>query len=139
MRAHILALSLALAASALPAAAQTADPLPPPQRAVGAPGALAILRGLDKVTGQYRDFQAPVGKAVKFHTLQVTARACQKAPAEEAPETAVFMEVTDTPLQKKGQPAPETTKIFSGWIFASSPALNALEHPVYDVWAIDCR
>ena len=122
------ALSFAFAA-ATPASAQN----------VGAAGSVAILRGLDKVTGQYRDFSAPAGKPVKFYTLDIVVRACQKAPAEEAPETAVFVEVTDTPLKKKGAEEPKPVKMLSGWIFGSSPALNALEHPVYDVWAIDCR
>lgn len=147
MRAALFAFSIGLVLAGA-AVAQTAPPLPPTTpapaaspvpRAGGVPGSVAVLRGLDKITGQYRDFQAAVGKTSKFHTLDITVRACEKAPAEEAPETAVFMEVTDTPLQKKGAEPPKPTRIFSGWIFGSSPALNALEHPVYDVWAIDCR
>lgn len=146
MRAALLALSLglALAGAALAQSAPPVSPAPTPvaspvPRAGATPGSVAVLRGLDKVTGQYRDFQAAVGKTSKFHTLDITVRACEKAPAEEAPETAVFMEVTDTPLAKKGAEPPKPSRIFSGWIFGSSPALNALEHPVYDVWAIDCR
>lgn len=147
MRAALFAFSLGLALTGA-AVAQTAPPVPPTPapttaaptpRSGGVPGSIAVLRGLDKVTGQYRDFQAAVGKTSKFHTLDITVRACEKSPAEEAPETTVFMEVTDTPLQKKGAEPPKPTRIFSGWIFGSSPAINALEHPVYDVWAIDCR
>lgn len=108
-------------------------------QSVGANGSVAILRGLDKVTGLYQDFSAPVGKTVKFHTLDVTVRACQKAPAEETPETAVFVEVTDNPRPAPGAKTPPPVKMLSGWIFGSSPALNALEHPAYDIWAIDCR
>jgi hypothetical protein len=150
MRALVLALSIVGIGLSGPALAQTEPPVqalpspssPPPQaqpRAPGIPGTVAILRGLDKITGQYRDFKAPVGQAVKFHTLTVTVRACQKSAPEEAPDAAVFLEVLDTPLPKKGQPAPTSSRIFSGWTFSSSPALNALEHPVYDVWAMDCR
>ncbi|MBU6371616.1 MAG: DUF2155 domain-containing protein [Alphaproteobacteria bacterium] len=149
MRAVFLALSVGfgLAVAGVAVAQSAAPPLPPTPpptaaptpRLGGTPGSVAILRGLDKVTGQYRDFQAAVGKTSKFHTLDVTVRACEKSAAEEAPETAVFMEVTDTPLPKKGAEPPKPTRIFSGWVFGSSPALNALEHPVYDVWAIDCR
>jgi len=142
-------LAVALAAST-PAFAQTSPvpapqppaavaPVPAPPRTVGVPGAVAVLRGLDKVTGLYRDFNAPIGKPVKFHTLDIVARSCQKSSPEDPPETAVFMEVVDTPLPKKGAPPPSSSKIFSGWIFGSTPALNALEHPVYDVWAIGCR
>lgn len=99
----------------------------------------AVLRGLDKVTGKARDFRAPLGKAVTYGTLSIVVRACAKRPPEETPEVKVFVEVSDL---KKLSAKPDDAKgaqIFSGWMFASSPAINALEHPVYDVWAIDCR
>ncbi len=98
----------------------------------------AVLRGLDKVTGQARDFTATIGRPVRFGTLEVTARACQKRPAEEIPEVSIYIQVFDTPPVPEGQ-EPRRTEIFHGWIFASSPGLSALEHPVYDIWAIDCR
>lgn len=98
----------------------------------------AVLRGLDKVTGHARDFTAPIGEDVRFGTLVITVRACHKRPAEETPEVAIYLEVSDAPPPRAGQEA-TTTDLFAGWMFASSPALNALEHPVYDVWAIDCR
>lgn len=120
VKAAVLALGFAFAAAA-PAMANT-----------------AVLRGLDKVTGQTQAVNAPVGKAVRFGTLEITTRACQKSPEEEAPETAVYLEVRDIPLPRQGQKR-EPVKVFSGWIFGSSPALNALEHPVYDLWAIDCK
>jgi hypothetical protein len=100
--------------------------------------ASAVLRGLDKVTGQARDFTATIGRPVRFGTLEVTARACQKRPAEETPEVSIYIEVYDTPPAPEGQ-EPQRSEIFHGWIFASSPGLSALEHPVYDIWAIDCR
>lgn len=100
----------------------------------------AVLRGLDKVTGHTRDIVAPIGRTQKFGTLEITPRACQKsAPEDSQPEVKVFIEVFDTPVQRDPKAEPTRSKIKEGWIFASSPALNALEHPLYDVWAIDCR
>jgi hypothetical protein len=99
----------------------------------------AVLRGLDKISGQARDFTAPIGKVTKFGTLEITVRACQKAAAEETPEVSVYIEVVDVPVPRTKDDSPERKPIKSGWIFASNPARNALEHPTYDVWAIDCR
>jgi hypothetical protein len=105
-------------------------------------GGVAVLRGLDKVTGHARDFNAPLGQAVAFGTLEVVARACVKRPEEETPEVSVYVEIFDTaPSVRRSErgEGEERRQIFSGWMFASSPGLNALEHPVYDVWAMDCR
>lgn len=101
-------------------------------------GETAVLRGLDKVTGHARDFNAPIGRSVRFGTLEIVARDCSKRPAEEAPEVSIFVEVYDTPTPAEGQEA-QRQEIFSGWMFASSPGLSALNHAVYDIWAIDCR
>ena len=94
---------------------------------------VAVLQGLDKVTARISTFEAPIDLPVRFGSLEITARICQKRPPEETPESAAFLEIRDI---KPGEP-PVT--VFTGWMFASSPALNALEHPVYDVWAIDCK
>jgi hypothetical protein len=94
--------------------------------------ALAVLQGLDKVTARISTVRAPIGVAVRFGSLRIVARICRKTPPEEPPESAAFLEIDDV---KSGE-APQ--RIFSGWMFASSPALSALEHPVYDVWVIDC-
>lgn len=102
-----------------------------------APG--AVLRGLDKITGHARDFTAPIGKPVKFGTLEITVRACQKAPPEETPEVSIYLEVVDHPVPRTKDDPAEAKPLLSGWIFASNPARNALEHGAYDVWAIDCR
>ena len=99
----------------------------------GQPGDLAVLQGLDKVTGRISAIEAPVGRTVRFGTLEITARICHTRPPEETPETTVFLDVFDI---KPGEPP---ARLFSGWMFASSPALNALEHPVYDIWVIDCK
>ena len=93
---------------------------------------LAVLRGLNKVTGRAIDILAPAGKPVRFGTLTITVRYCYTVPPEEPPETSAFLQIDDT---TKGK----TERKFSGWMFASTPALNGLEHPVYDVWVITCK
>ena len=93
----------------------------------------AILQGLDKITARVTAIEAPVGKPVTFGSLSITARHCEKNPPEEAPEAAAFLEIVDA------KPGEAPVKLFSGWMFASSPAVSALEHPVYDVWVIDCK
>lgn len=97
------------------------------------------LNGLDKITGRIMSFDAPVDVPTLFGALQITARTCHKRPPEETPETSAYLEIADFGAaasasngKLKGQ------DIFSGWMFASSPALSALEHPIYDVWVIDC-
>lgn len=93
----------------------------------------AILQGLDKVTGRVMTIEAPVGSSVHFGTLEIIVRTCRKRPPEEDPESAAFLDVWEI---RTGQAA---TSIFRGWMFASSPALSALEHPVYDIWVLDCE
>jgi hypothetical protein len=96
-------------------------------------GTALLLRGLDKITGRPTNISAPIGKQVTFATLTITARFCYSTPASETPETAAFVQVED---HRPDQPA---RKIFSGWMYASSPGLNGVEHPLYDVWAISCN
>ena len=98
-----------------------------------------MLRGLDKVTGHARDFSAPIGRAVRFGTLEIVARSCSKRPAEETPEVTIYVQVYDHPPGRTKNEQTTRTEVFAGWLFASSPGISALEHPVYDVWAIDCR
>lgn len=94
---------------------------------------MVVLRGLDKITGRAIDVNAPVGVPVRFGSLVITARICHTVPPEEPPETSAFLQIEDS---QRGQ-APK--RVFSGWMFASTPALNALEHPVYDVWVVTCK
>ena len=121
-RARLVCAPVAVAALALSAAAARADAMQ-----------IAVLQALDKVSARVSVLEVPVGKSVAFGNLEITARACDKRPPEETPESAAFLEITD---KRPGQ-APTTP--FVGWMFASSPALSAMEHPVYDVWVLDCK
>ncbi len=94
---------------------------------------VAILQALDKITARVQTLEAPVGDTLKFGTLQVIVRVCYRRPAEETPESSAFLDVWE---MKREHPPLE---VFRGWVFASSPALSAVEHPVYDVWLLDCR
>lgn len=133
-----------LACLLLPAAASAQAPrvLPPstvrqPTLADAKPDAkgihrLVMMRGLNKTTGRATDIAAPMGFPVHYGTLTITAQYCHTVPPEEPPETSAFVQVDDTPAD--GQPQ----RIFSGWMFASSPALHPLEQAVYDVWVLTC-
>jgi hypothetical protein len=94
---------------------------------------MVVLRGLDKITGRAIDIPAPAGVPVRFGSLTITARYCYTVPPEEPPETAAFLQIDDN------APGEPPKRMFSGWMFASTPALNGLEHPVYDVWVITCK
>ena len=98
----------------------------------------AVIRGLDKVTGHASDYTLTLGRATRIGTLEVTARACSKNPPEERPEVRVYVDVFDHPPARE-EGAAERVDLFHGWLFASSPGLSAVEHPVYDIWAVDCR
>jgi hypothetical protein len=92
----------------------------------------AVFSGLDKITGRTISFDAAIGETVQFGALQVTARACYTRPPTEATNTDAFVEVAEVTLQG------EIKRIFTGWMFAASPGLHAVEHPIYDVWLTDC-
>jgi hypothetical protein len=110
------------------------------------------LRALDKITGNSSDLNAKVGQTLKFGRLSVTVKACFQAPPEDTPESAAFLEIRALAAEsarvsaaekagreKRGaQPIGPDGLLFSGWMFASSPGLSALEHPTYDVWVISC-
>jgi hypothetical protein len=93
----------------------------------------AVLQALDKVTARVTRLEVGLGQTVQFGTLRITARACAMRPPEEPPESSAFLEIVDSRKNPAG------TAVFSGWMFASSPALSALEHPSYDVWVTACR
>lgn len=93
----------------------------------------ATLRALDKITAKTKDIVIAVDDTASFERLDITLRTCNKRPPEEPPEVTAFLEVTENALSG------ETSSVFSGWMFASSPGLSAMEHSVYDVWVIDCK
>lgn len=93
----------------------------------------AVLQGLDKVTARVSTIEAPVGDTVIFGALEIIVRTCDKRPPEDPPESAAFIDIWEV---QQGEPA---VSLFRGWMFASSPALSAMEHPVYDVWVLDCK
>lgn len=95
-------------------------------------GSGVVLQGLDKITARVSTFSVPLNELAVFGSLQIEVRACLKAPPEEAPENAAFMEIVEQ------KPDSEARKVFGGWMFSSSPAVSALEHPVYDVWVQNC-
>jgi hypothetical protein len=98
---------------------------------------VAVLQGLDKVTARISPVRAPLDTATTFGTLEIVARTCRETPPTEPPESAAFLEIRELP--PASDPDGPRTELFSGWMFASSPAVSTLEHPVYDVWVVDCE
>jgi hypothetical protein len=103
---------------------------PPPQRITNP---TAVFAGLDKITGRIISFDVAINETVQFGALQVTPRVCYSRPPTETPNTDAFVEVDEVTLQG------EIKRIFTGWMFAASPGLHAVEHPIYDVWITDCK
>lgn len=122
--------ALAAILIAVPALAAPAANTPPPQM-IERPA--ARLQGLDKVTARTTTFDIRAGETKVFGSLRVTLRACRENPPIEAPESAAFLEVVEI------RPGEQADTVFSGWMFASSPALSAMEHAVYDVWVLSCQ
>lgn len=120
---------------AQPPSATSAPPAPsepePPASFEDYP--VARLQSLDKVTARTMTFEARVGATIKFGPIYIKTRACRKPPIAEKPEAAAFLQVWETDVKTD---APRW--VFSGWMFASSPALSAMDHPIYDVWVLDC-
>lgn len=94
---------------------------------------IAVFSGLDKITGRIIVFEVSTDETVQFGDLQITERACYTRPSTEAPQTTTFIEVDEVNADK------EYKKIFSGWMFASSPGLHGIEHPIYDIWLTGCK
>ena len=100
----------------------------PPSRSVSQP--VALLRGLDKISGRVTDIRVEVGAAAIYERLTIDVRDCRAPPADEAPDAFVFLKVMDAKL--------DGAEVFSGWMFASSPALSAMDHQRYDLWVLSC-
>jgi hypothetical protein len=108
----------------------------------------AVFAGLDKTTGRIINFDVAIDETVQFGSLSVTPRVCNTRPQTEAPQTTSFVEVDEIPPKQERlpkekadtkDPRAEAKRIFSGWMFAASPGLHGVEHPVYDVWLVDCK
>ncbi len=119
-----------------------AAPLPkedaPPGTLIPAPGSMtdlpvAELQALDKITARVSSLDVKVGDTVTFGSLAIAVKACRKSSPEDAPEAAAFLQIWE---QKPGE---DSHWVYSGWMFASSPALAAMDHPVYDIWVVDCK
>ena len=95
-------------------------------------GKAVVLQGLDKVTARVSRLEAPIGATIRFGNLVIVPRAGERTPQEEPPESTVYLDITEV------RPGEAPVDLFHGWMFASSPALAAMEHPVYDVWVVDC-
>jgi hypothetical protein len=122
-----------------PADAQPPAPMPQPDDTVVTEmptakieNTRAVFAGLDKITGRIISFDAAIGETVQFGALRVTARVCYTRPPTEATNTDAFVDVDEVTLQG------EIKRIFNGWMFAASPGLHGVEHPIYDVWLTDC-
>lgn len=94
---------------------------------------IAVFAGLDKITGRIIRFEAAIDETVQFGSLQIKPRVCYTKPLTETPQTVSFVQVNDVRSNHT------VKRIFSGWMFAASPGLNGIEHPVYDVWLLDCK
>ncbi|TPK98012.1 DUF2155 domain-containing protein [Mesorhizobium sp. B2-4-12] len=128
-----LAVSTA-AFAASPAPAAPAAPAPaPPAGSDRITNPVAEFAGIDKITGRIITFDVYINETVQFGALQVTPRVCYSRPQNEEPKTDSFVEVDEITLDRK------IRRIFTGWMFAESPGLNAVEHAVYDVWLKECK
>ena len=94
---------------------------------------VATFSGLDKITARITNFDVYINETVQFGSLQITPRACYTQPADETQRTSVFVEVDQVSLHGGAK------RLFTGWMFADSPALNAIDDAVYDFWLVDCR
>jgi hypothetical protein len=116
--------SLALATALLLSTGALADKIKNPT---------AVFSGLDKITGRIISFEVSINETVQFGSLQVTPRVCYSRPQTEAPQTDTFVEVDEVSSDK------DYKRIFSGWMYAASPGLHGIEHPIYDIWLTACK
>ena len=106
---------------------------PVPSKAARIENPVATFSGIDKITGRITSFDVYIGETVQFGALQVTPKVCYSRDDTEAQKITSFVEVDEITLDRK------IRRIFTGWMFADSPGLNAVEHPVYDVWLTECK
>lgn len=135
--------------AAPPIAAEEVEEAPPPKAQVAAKPAeaakrtrydVAVIQALDKVSAESMRFEAAVGRPVRYKNLVFTVKACERSSADEAVEDSIaHVTVESQPRAAPGKPTPPPRQAFRGWMYASSPGLNPLEHPIYDAWLITCR
>lgn len=119
-------------------AAKVEEPPPPPAKRVRTD--VAIIQALDKISAETLRFQATVGRPVRYKNLVFTVRACERSASDEAMEDSIaYVVVESQPRAAPGKPTPPAKQTFRGWMYASSPGLHPLEHPIYDAWLITCR
>ena len=94
---------------------------------------VAVFTGIDKISGRITTFDVWIGETVEFGQLEITPRICYSRSASEQPKTTSFVEVDEITLDRR------IRRIFTGWMFAEGPGLNAVEHPVNDVWLVACK
>jgi hypothetical protein len=122
------------------APARKAAPAKPAAPLTRARSNIAILQALDKVTAETIRFEAPVGQPVRYKTLVFTVRACETTAADEpVQDYSAYILIDSQALPTPGKAAPPARQAFRGWMYARSPGLNPLQHPVYDAWLISCR
>jgi len=121
----------ALAGAALALASALIAPGPALADKISNP--IAVFDGLDKITGRIISFEVGINETVQFGALQITPRVCYSRPPTDAPQTDAFAQVDEIDEQKK------VKRIFSGWMFADSPGLNGVEHPIFDIWLTACK
>jgi hypothetical protein len=137
-------------APAPPIEAEEVEAAPPPKAQVAAKPTeaaikrarydVAVIQALDKVSAESMRFEASVGRPVRYKNLVFTVNACERsAPDEAAEDSIAYMMVESQPRSAPGKPTPPPRQTFRGWMYASSPGLHPLEHPVYDAWLITCR
>ncbi len=122
---------LALAGAAL--AAVSALAVPDAAHADKISNPIAVFNGLDKITGRIISFEVAINETVQFGALQITPRVCYSRPPTDAPQTDAFAQVDEIDEKK------EMKRIFSGWMFADSPGLHGVEHPIFDIWLTACK
>ena len=135
----IVALAVAaVAANAVPTPAPDPHKVAAPTIVTPMGERVVRLAALNKRNGQTQEFSAHPGDILRFATLTVRVRACETTPPWEARQTAAYLQIDDAPAQVRAAKVQSVRRVFSGWMFAESPSLNPLEHPLYDVWVRSC-